>query len=124
MYPDILKRKRSKTNIGRKSSKTKISTTTQHKIKTTARKLPDGLRHKWKSTTKRRNHKRYKFYRTNHANTKKPWSTVEDTTGHQYHPVGNIINLSNKTKEIFQLLNKNLNLIPTPSLFNKNQIKN
>ena len=31
LYSDILKRKRSKTDIERKSSKTKISTTTQHK---------------------------------------------------------------------------------------------
>ena len=122
MYPDILKRKGSKTNIARKSSKTKISTTTQHKTKTTAKKLPDGLHHRRKPTTKCRNHKRYKFYRINHANAKKPWSTVEDTTGHHYDPVGNIINLSNK--DIFQLLNKNLDIIATPNIFNKNQIKN
>ena len=33
-------------------------------------------------------------------------------------------NLSKKTftKETFQLLNKNLNFIPTPSIFNKNQL--
>ena len=68
--------------------------------------------------------KRYKFYRRNHANTEKLWRTVEDTTGHQFDPIGNIINLSNKTftKETFQLLNKNLNFIPTPSTFNKNQL--
>ena len=37
---------------------------------------------------------------------------------------GNVINLSNKafTKETFQLLNKNLNFRPTPSIFNKNQL--
>ena len=50
--------------------------------------------------------------------------TVEDTTGHQFDPIGNVINLSNKTftKETFKLLNKNLNFIPTPSIFNKNPL--
>ena len=41
--------------------------------------------------------KHYKFYRTKHANTKKLWRTVENTTGHQFDPVGNATNLSNKT---------------------------
>ena len=47
------------------------------------------------------------FYRTNHANTlQKLWRTVEDTAGHQFDPIGYVINLSNKTitKEAFQLL--------------------
>ena len=74
-----------------------------------AKKLPDGLHHR-RPTTKCRNHKCYKFYRINHANTKKLWGTVEDTTGHKFDPIGNVINLSNKTftTETFQLLNKNL----------------
>ena len=90
-------------------------------ITSTAKKLPDGLHDRRRPTTKSKNHKRYKFYRTNHANTKKLWRTVEDTTGHQFDPIGNVINLSNKTftKETFQLLNKNLNFIPIPS---KNQL--
>ena len=37
--------------------------------KTTAKKLPDGLHHRGRETTKYRNHKCYKFYRTNHANS-------------------------------------------------------
>ena len=37
--------------------------------KTTAKKLPDGLHHRRRETTKYRNHKCYKFYRTNHANS-------------------------------------------------------
>ena len=57
------------------------------------------------------------FYRTNHANTKKLWRTVEDTTGRQFDPIGNGINLGNKT------FNKEtLNFIPTPSIFDKNQL--
>ena len=81
--------------------------------KTTVKKLPDGLHYRRRPTTKCRNHKRYIFYRTNHANSKKLWRTV-----------GNVINLSNKTftKETFQLLNKKLNFIATPSIFNKNQL--
>ena len=92
--------------------------------KTTAKKLLDGLHHRRRPTTKCKDHKRYKFYRTNHANTKKLCRTVEDTTGHQFDPTGNVINLSKKrfTKETFQLLNKNLNFLPTPSIFNKNQL--
>ena len=40
--------------------------------------------------------------------------------------MGNVINLSNKTftKKTCQLLNKNLNFITTPSIFNKNQLNN
>ena len=92
--------------------------------KATAKKLPDSLHHRRRPATKYRNHKRYKFYRTNHANTKKLWRTVEDTTGTTGHPIGNVINLSNKafTKETIQLLNKNLNFIPPPSIFNKTQL--
>ena len=39
-------------------------------------------------------------------------------------PVRNIINLHNTTftEQTFQLLNKNLNFIPTPSKKNKNQL--
>ena len=39
-------------------------------------------------------------------------------------PLRNIINLRNTTftKQTFQLLNKNLNFIPTPSKKNKNQM--
>ena len=168
-----MKRKRSKTNIERKSSKTKISTTTQYKTtieqlkalniknnkgkppsrsnsstnqteveefnrqikhlqeeidkarfikkepivckpimkpinratKTTAKKIPDGLHHRRRPTTKYRNHKRYRFYRTNHANTKKLWRTVEATTRHRFGTVGNVIILSSKafTNQAVQL---------------------
>ena len=88
--------------------------------KTTTKNLPDDFHHRRRATTKCRNQKRYKFYRTNHGNTKKLLRTVEDTIAHQFDPIGNVINLSNKafTKETFQLLNKNLNFIPTSSIFN------
>ena len=50
--------------------------------------------------------------------------SFEDTTGHQFEPIRNVINLRNKTftKETFQLMNKNLTFIPTSSIFNKNQL--
>ena len=48
-----------------------------------------------KTTTKKlakcNSHKHYKFYGTNHANTKKIWRTVEDATGHEFDPIGNVI---------------------------------
>ena len=71
--------------------------------KTAARKLPYGLHHGQRPTAKCRSHKRYKFYRKNHANSKKIWRTVEDTTGHHFGLIGNAINLSNNTftKETF-----------------------
>ena len=69
----------------------------------TAKKLPGGLHHRLRPTTKRRNHKLYKFYRTNHVNTKKLWRTVEDRTGHQFDLIKNVINLSNKTFTKFLL---------------------
>ena len=49
--------------------------------KTAAKKLPDGLHHRRRPT-------KNKFYSTNQANTKKLWRTVEDTTGHQFDPIG------------------------------------
>ena len=57
--------------------------------KTTGKRLPDGDHHRRRPTTKCRNDKGYKFYRTNHANTNKFWRTVEDTTGHQFDSIGN-----------------------------------
>ena len=82
---------------------------TNQSNKNNSEKLPDNLHHRRKPTTKYRNHEPYKFYRTKHANTKKLWRTVEDTTRHQFDPIGNVINLSNKTFiKIFQLLNKKM----------------
>ena len=62
--------------------------------KTTAKKLPDGLHHRRRPTKKCRKHRCYKFYRTNHANTKKLRRRVEDTTGHQFDPIWNVIKVN------------------------------
>ena len=55
---------------------------------------------------------------SNHENIKKLWRTVENTTRYQSDPIGHVINLSKNTltKGTFQLLNKNLNFIPTPKV--------
>ena len=54
---------------------------------------------------------------------KKYWRTVENTTTHQSDPVGHVINLSKKTftRGTFELLNKNLNFIPTTKVYNKHK---
>ena len=43
---------------------------------------------------------------------------------HQSDPNGNIINLTKHsfTKAEYKLLNKNLNFIPTPKVYNKNEL--
>ena len=66
----------------------------------------------------------YIYKHANHGNTKKLRRTVKDTTRYQFGPIGKVINLSSKafTKQTFQLLNKNLNFIPTLSIFNKHQL--
>ena len=61
---------------------------------------------------------------SNHENIKKLWRTVENTTRYQSDPIGHVINLSKNTltKGTFQLLNKNLNFIPTPKVQNKHKL--
>ena len=70
------------------------------------------------------NNKHNKLHRANHENIKKLWRTVENTTRYQSDPIGHVINLSKKTftKGTFQLLNKNLNFIPTPKVYNKDKL--
>lgn len=52
----------------------------------------------------------------------KIWETIENSTGLQFDPTGNVINLSNKrfTKNVYKVLNKNLNFVPTIKKLNKN----
>ena len=59
--------------------------------------------------------------RTNHANFKKLWRTVEDSVGLQSDPAGHVTNLSNKsfTKDEYNLLNKDLKFIPAQKTFDK-----
>ena len=67
------------------------------------------------------------YIEQNHENIKKLWRTVENKTRYQSDPIGHVINLSKKTftKGTLQLLNKNLNFIPTPKVYVKiNSMKN
>ena len=52
--------------------------------------------------------------------------TIEDTTGLQFDPEGNAINLSTKSfnRDVFKLLNKNLNFVPMQKYFNKTKFFN
>ena len=51
--------------------------------------------------------------------------TLEDTIRFQYDPAGQVINLSTKRfcQDTFELLNKNLNFVPTQKTINKDTIK-
>ena len=77
-----------------------------------------------KNAAKYGNNKYDKLHGANHENIKKLWRTVENTTRYQSDPIGRVINLSKKTftKGTFQLLNKNLNFIPTSKVYNKDKL--
>ena len=70
------------------------------------------------------NNKHDKIHRANYESVKNVWRTVENTTRHQYELIGHVIKLSKKrfTKGTFQLLNKNLNFIPTPNVYNNHKL--
>ena len=61
---------------------------------------------------------------------KQPWKlwqlrkTIEKSIRHQSYPNGNIINLNKHsfTKAEYILWNKNLNFVPTPKVYNKNEL--
>ena len=96
----------------------------QFKINNTFKKRRDGLQQQRGPTTKYGNNKHDKLHKANHENIKKLWRTVENTTRYQSDPIGHVINLSKKTftKDTFQLLNKNLNFIPTSKVYNKDKL--
>ena len=50
--------------------------------------------------------------------------TIENKTGFQSEPAGQVINLNKKrfTKEIFKQLNKNINFVPTQTNFSKTML--
>ena len=55
---------------------------------------------------------------------KRLWRTIENTTRFQSDPIGKVVNLSKNTfsKETFQLLNKNLDFVPTLKVYNKRNL--
>ena len=62
--------------------------------------------------------------RRNHENFGNLRKTIEKSIKHQSDPNGNIINLTKLsfTKAEYKLLSKNLNFIPTPKVYNKNEL--
>ena len=76
---------------------------------------------KQRPTRKRQLFPSNQLRRTNHANFKKLWRTVEDSVGLQSDPTGHVTNLSNKsfTKDEYNLLNKDLKFIPAQKTFDK-----
>ena len=52
------------------------------------------------------------------------WKATENTIKFQSDPIGKVVNLSKKTfsKETFQILNKNLNFILTPKVYNLHRL--
>lgn len=56
---------------------------------------------------------------------KKLWKTIENLISFQSNPTGKVVNLSKKTftREIFQLLSKNLNFVLTPQVNNQHRLK-
>ena len=75
-------------------------------------------------TGKRRITECYNIHRRNYENFENLRETIEKSIRHQSDPNGNIINLTKHsfTKAEYKLLNKNLNFIPTPKVYNKNEL--
>lgn len=61
---------------------------------------------------------------TNNANFITLWIAIEDSVEFQCHPAGHGINLYNKsfTKDVYRLLNENLNFVSTQKTFHKKEI--
>ena len=75
-------------------------------------------------TRKCRTNCRYERQRKKHENFVKLERTIENTTGLQFDPAGQIINSNKKqfTKETFKHLNINFNFVPTQTNFNNTTI--
>ena len=86
-------------------------------------KRTDVLQQK-RPTAKYENSEHDKLHKIYHKNIGKLWRTVENTTSCQYDPVGQVINLDEKTftKATFQLLNKNIHFIPTSKVYIKHKL--
>ena len=66
----------------------------------------------------------YNIHRRNHTYFGNLWKAIEKSLRHQFDLNGNTINLTKYsfTKTEYKLLNKNLNFIPTPKVYNKNEL--
>ena len=86
----------------------------------TSKEHTKGLRRR--PTKRNRITECYNIYQRNHENFDNLWKTIEKSIRHQSDQNGNIINLTKLSfkKADYKLLNKNLNFIPTPKVYNKN----
>lgn len=68
-----------------------------------------------------------KLHKRNHENiNKRLWRTIASKIRFQSDPIWKVPNLSKKafSKETFQLLNKNLNLVSKPKVYKKHRQRN
>ena len=63
-------------------------------------------------------------HQRNHENFGNLWKAIEKSVRHQSDPNRNIINITKHSfiKTEYKLLNKNLHFIPTPKVYNKNEL--
>ena len=63
--------------------------------------------------------------RRNNENLKKLRKTIEKSVQYQQYPAGNKANLCkiSFSKNVYRLLNKNLNFVPTEKVYNRTQLK-
>ena len=80
-----------------------------------------GLYDKQRPARKHQTNYSNQLHRTNYDNVIKIRRTIENSTGLQSDPAGNIINLRKKkfTKDLYKILNKNLIFVPTVKKFAK-----
>ena len=79
-----------------------------------------------RAISKYRNHKCSFNHRRNNENIINLQRKIKETLKYRSDPIGNVINLTSFlfSKNVYKLLNKNLNFIPTPKLYNKKELKN
>ena len=85
------------------------------------RKYKHGLREKQRPARKHRLNCANKLRRRNYNNITKIRRMIEKPNGLQSDPADSVINFSNKhfTKNVYKLLNKNLDFVPTIKKFNE-----
>ena len=91
-----------------------------------SKKCADGL-HTWRPGNKQhRNNKRTNLYPANNGNAIGIQQAIKSKIRYKSDPSGHVINLSKHSfsLNIFKLLNKNLNFVPTPKNYNKKQLDN
>ena len=90
-------------------------------ITSNSKKRKHGLCDKQRPARKHRLNHSHQLRRTNYGNIIIIRRTTENSTALQADPAGNVINLSNNhfTTDVYKLLNKNLNSVPTIKKFSE-----